>query len=476
MKHFSVVFENTTPLFLGGVDHRIPAEPQSALRVSAIKAELLFWWRAVAFDRIATEFEPADDYANALERLHEYECALFGAPSKEKSGGHGAIVISARWSRHAGPKVIRLPERFSDKNCPENPILRMDGTDEKNSDVVSSGLRYLGYGLMHGFYKKGSHSEGTLLRECISPGAWFKVEISIRQGKYRRFGELDDADPRSLATLETAIEAMGLLGGLGARKRRGWGSLGFVAAGGNSFNPPQSTDEYRTRLQKILSGGKSSGIAYPLSAVARETDIYLGDTGETKPLEALEKIGASYKLYRSWGYSGNGGAPKVDGQQSLKNFKPDHDWFKSGESFWASRAGNGKACEALPERAVFGLPLNFQSVGSPQLSVGADHRDSREKHLGRRASPLFFHVGRVDDGRGTVTYLPAAIFFDNLFLPRNTLRFVKSKGSNVDEVASKQTYSPDSSVIRDYLTGNSARIGATGVRQATFPGKTVKPT
>jgi len=190
-----------------------------------------------------------------------------------------------------------------------------------------------------------------------------------------------------------AIKAFGLLGGLGARKRRGWGSVALLSLEGvHGWTPPTSREDYIEKVKEVL--GKrlpvQSGSNFLMTAFAKETDIRVGIDQNANALKVLNDLGEGFQRYRAWGHNGTAG-----GKPSEMNFKEDHDWYKKTDKFSRER-GN-----YVPERTAFGLPHNYAQNFGVTATGGHD----------RRASPLMFHIHKAAG-----QCFPVAIFFPTQFL------------------------------------------------------------
>lgn len=309
-------FSLNTPLFLGG------AEPQKGppeLRPPSIKGALRFWWRALAWSRCGGD----------LGKIHSAEETIFGAAA----GGQASFLLRVR------PSTGNV--------LPKDQVLQ--GSDGK---AVGIGARYFGFGLMSAF---GANA-GKLTRPCLKAPFEFTVELISR-------------DPLDKSVID-ALKLMGLLGGLGSRTRRGWGSLSLLSLEGTdqTWSAPTGRESYRQALLDVIGNARQCDSEPGYSALWSQTRIEIaGD--DTDPLRLLNTIGEEMIRYRSWGRNGK----ILRGQDSERNFEDDHDWSKNPE--------NGH-----PRRVIFGLPHNY----SKTLGVTAEHCD-------RRASPLLIHVHRLAD-------------------------------------------------------------------------------
>ena len=351
----------TTPMFCGGA-HQERAE----LRPPSFKGVLRFWWRALAWSRLDGD----------LKAIRREEDALFGSAS----GGQARVSIAL-----ATPNE---PTELSSRK-----VLKDAGA------VVGEGARYLGYGVMKAF----GHGAGEISRACLRAPFEFTVRARARGLSVEQSQSLQDA-----------LIAVGLFGGMGTRSRKGYGSLAIRSlrvAGAERWSVPRSTEELLQRIRAFT--GADSPRDWPNFTALSEKTRHLLVTSDTKrPLELLDLIGREFMRYRSWGHNGT-----VLGQPSERNFKDDHDLMK------------GTQRRTHPRRIAFGLPHNY----------GGNHRDQvgpYESGLDRRASPLFIHLHECAGKPAAVlSLLPAR------FLPDGKSD-ISVGGSRVRQRPEEELYGP----------------------------------
>lgn len=318
------------------------------------------------------------------------------------------------------------------------------------------GVNYLGYGLVtiQGNIQTANENGTIPNKSCFAVGEHFVLELLFRK----------DIEGTGVADeIENALKLMGMIGGLGSRKRRGWGSLALLDlkvvenaslrgakpvgddANGEAFTLLVSEENFRTELRNIIALDTTvPADQFPLSAFGKGSKIYLWNEGFDSAFEAMNKLGHGYHLYRGWGHRGrNDAVHKVGGMNAIQNFKPDHDWYTNNKYNWNTTRSTNK----LPERANLGLPLGFQKQRFPNLDV-----DSASP-FGRRASPLMFHIAKIGG-----KYWPVAIWLDNMFLPETG---AGSKGGIKIKICGNggHLFTPDKSVITDYFDGNIRAAG-----------------
>ena len=352
-------FRIVTPMFIGGADQ----SPSDGIRPPSVKGALRFWWRALNWGRFCQNHK---DTAEALCELHEEETQLFGNAAQEKNGkqtgGQGQFLLTVQSDKM----------KCTDKGSVHTKFATHDAA------------RYLGYGLMVPFTSTNRDTNvkkpaGQLDRGCVDEDQRFTVKLLFRDG-------VD-------ATIQEALIALGLLGGLGSRSRHGMGSLSLESLrkeGESVWPTPTSRDAYIKAIHDLLTGKRTATSPPPYTAFGDQArvDVLLE---EDTPYKVLDGFGRGELMYRSWGKN-----EKVLGQLSEKRFKPDHDWGKN-----ISRPAGFH-----PQRVVFGLPHNYGKA--PLTHVNPEKQN-------RRASPLLFHVHALD-GK---TFVGASVLLPATFLPKD---------------------------------------------------------
>ncbi len=367
MKKIQAEFHITTPCFLGS------AGENAELRIPSIKGALRFWWRALSYAQ----------YDGNIRKWSKHEQYLFGSSDRGQSGF-----------------LMRLTESKLGNDIHRHGSYMDHGKD------VGEGVRYLGYGLMKAFGPQA----GALERSCLwnPKGLTFSLNFLARNTDV-----LDEIVP--------AIKILGLLGSVGSRSRKGFGSLTLTRLIGDGISPwhnPANRDEYNRAIRELLSTSGNWEEEPRISAFycgSRIDCLLEGDNA----LDLLNKYGEAMIRYRSWGKNGYILNGKL---HSEKRFSEDHDWFKREKT----------DAQFHPKRAVFGLPHNyFNPEDQERAEVKPQQHD-------RRASPLFFHVHRYGEGN----HAGVALLMRSQFLPDNERIKARNKA-----VPAK----PDWSVLTDFL-------------------------
>ena len=305
MAHITEVrYSVTTPLFCEGMQGGSPE-----VRLPSFKGVLRFWWRALAWAR----------YRGNLKAISEGEAALFGSAEAGQS-----------------PLLMRLEPMTEppETSSARTPLLRRR----------AQGLPYLGYGVID--------IRSRVIRACLMPRFDFTVQMRART--------LTDSQADSL---KDALIAMGTLGAMGARSRKGFGSLSLQSlrmAGEELWRPPATAEGLKDAIVALISASRGAGGLAEYTALGQASRHMLLSHRTHDPLVLLDKLG-----------------------DDLKTSIGEH----------------------LPQRRVaFGLPR-----GS-----GRGRGAAMFRRWDRRASPLFIHIHECG-GRpvAVISFLPGR------FLPEN---------------------------------------------------------
>ncbi len=341
MEKLEATFRVVTPMFISGED---PSKAE--LRLPSIKGALRFWWRALAWERCGGD----------LKTVKEEETKLFGSADTGQSAA-----------------LMRLESNNTPKPLDKGEVLK----DEQR--VVGEGARYLGYGVIEAFASRKRGTEaGQLIRPCLPAPFTFQVEFLLKP----------EVEARLKESLIKAIKLLGLVGGIGSKSRKGYGSLTLTELKhrGETLSVPKDIDSVRAELKDL-----SSEAAFPpFTALSKDTRFIIVEGNKNdSPLSLLDRIGREMVFYRSWGKN-----RQVLGRPSERNFQADHDLMK----------GPGSDIE-YPRRVAFGLPHNYGRERAQQVTPVRNDR---------RASPLFIHIHQSSE---TVRPIATISFIPSTFLP-----------------------------------------------------------
>jgi CRISPR-associated protein Cmr1 len=404
----TATFHVVTPLFLGDAEREA-----TRFSLASLRGALRFWWRAREYPRILAS-KAGGDQNEALRLLQDKERRLFGTAGAEGSAFAAPRVPQRPFDAAAGhERAVDRPhachgqdasttkERLGQsrvlmriKACRLGPSFAKDAElVDGSGQRVGPGARYLGYGLMGAFGARA----GKLDRSCFAAGGTITIELAFRPGT-------SEDDRKSCVA---ALRLLGLLGGLGARSRRGFGSLSLAGLdgeltdldAGSAWQAPQTRAEYHAALDSLLPQQLDQALP-PFTAFSGLSRIEIVHEG-ADPLQVLDHVGKMMQRYRAWGFRG-----QINGEPSERNFERDHDWSK--------RPADPAFRSYVPQRAAFGLP---HSYGKP-LSVVPAAAQAGD----RRASPLLIHIHRLGDRYiAVLSLLPAE------YVPGNRVKWGQGK-------------------------------------------------
>jgi CRISPR-associated protein Cmr1 len=343
MKTLEATYRIVTPMFIGDGD----AEQKATdLRPPSIKGALRFWWRALNWK---TYLQQADgNMAEALRQLHEQEGKLFGLAAREEKnrqlGGQGCFLLQVTQQPKLNPK---------DTSWPEN----------------NTGSGYLGFGLMKsGSAEKGNeqpHREALLEK---SQRSQFSLSLSFKP----------NTPQADINHLEETLKVWGLLGGLGGRARRGFGSVSLLSLKHNNHQLESFDDslpQYRYKINELLNKYCDIQEYPPYSALSQHSRFEIITEPKREAREAHSVAGNAYKNHR-------GQPSELRGAQKIP----------------------------------FGLPLQ---------NVDEDNR---------RSSPLFFHIHPLSDGNfvAGVLYLPAEFHYRSEYQQSDLMAFYQPVAAFLD--------------------------------------------
>lgn len=368
----------TTPLFGSGADKVTPE-----LRLPSFKGVLRFWWRALAWSRLQGD----------LAAVQMEEDLLFG------SAGGGQSRLAMRLAMRDDPAPVTLGQTLKVTT---------------GNRIVGEGARYLGYGVMEAFASGGRGTVAVrLTRACLAAPFEFGVHMRLRERG------LSGEQQQSVCA---ALIALGTLGSMGSKSRKGYGSLtlkSLVVDGQEKWQAPGTTAGLATAIRDLPRCGDPATLP-EFTALTPGSRHVLVSSETNEALELLDLVGRELVRYRSWGHNGN-----ILGRQivSEQQFKDDHDLMK--------RVPQDR--NAHPRRVAFGLPHNYgPGPGNQVRPAGLG--------LDRRASPMFIHLHRCGDKPvAVVSFLPAR------FLPSGD--GINVGGRNVPQAPEADLYKP----IHDFL-------------------------
>lgn len=360
LKRLSFDVEVLTPAFVGGHEPR-KLDEYTPLRPHTVRGLLRWWFRAAA----GALMWPADDSDSArrlvISELRKAESALFGDTDRASN----VVVLPP-------PELDRARRRTVAKPDPKR----------------SPGLRYLGYGLFE------DSKDPEAIHPHATPGAG---PISITLGLRREVA----GAPELLGAI---IWLWTNLGGLGARSRRGYGSLRLAKAD-SSLNVPRNLIEQPstpTELVQQLQAGIAWATQVFLDHLPKFTSFPLqrAPGGPHPELRTLYGIAGNDSIVALAGMFSSGNEAMERMGRLFQNFRstlernqlgmpPLADYFAVKNSITSRRPPSSL------ERAAFGLPLPFyfRSLQGAKATFQPENAD-------RLASPLLLRIHALKTGAG----------------------------------------------------------------------------
>lgn len=353
MKRLTVTYSIVTPMFLGDASQKC-----TGFRVPSLKGALRFWWRALVWSKIQREHQ---NLGAALRDLHRREGDLFGCAAGEESSAQSRVLLSAELERLT--------------TTPSNQLL----APRTASDRVD-GIGYL-------------MGQGLRERDALNPTS-IRVKVLFRTGT-----SIDQREE-----VERALMVLGLLGGLGSRARRGFGSLALEAIEDDTrldFKVPTKVATYQQVLADLISIAATT--PPPFSAFAAASRIDLSVSGKSAN-SVLASVGKNMR----------------EARQNLEN-----------DNTWARLAADNKQPTQPPERSIFGLPLGFY-FNKDGAKVLVEPNTQQSQKMDRRASPLLIHIHAFPDEIEEQRFAAVQTFLPAQFLPRDIgirVKRIKGEGS-----------------------------------------------
>lgn len=261
MEKLTVTLKTVTPLFLGGADGKTPE-----LRAPSIKGAMRFWWRAI---------KGMDD----IKKLHDEENKIFGGTGEGE--GRSRVIV----------RVIRSLNTMSGEGEGRSGVKEEEMFERVNEELI----------LPH---------KGNWKKPAFKAGKEFKIEISFTV----------DKEILTLEQFKNLFILIVLLGGLGRRSRRGFGSLIITKINDEDYIPKYGLSDILHLLNSLNNNYKldkdkivlcrNANAAYPFIG-----EIQIGEKGVDKYETLLVRIGNATsnirKKYKaqanSLGFAGNNG-------------------------------------------------------------------------------------------------------------------------------------------------------------------------
>jgi CRISPR-associated protein Cmr6 len=355
--------------YLGGADW----SKDATLRVSAIRGQLRWWWRAMHAGFLS------------VDELRKLESAIWGSTSQSS-----AVAMSLK--------------------CIENPKLGSTSFDQQ----TQSGLVYLSYGM-------NPDNKRPEARKWLEGGKW---ELGMR---FRRTTFVKTKDSKISLTDEdvkkqilAALWMLGQYGGVGAKCRKGFGSLSIEGSFDALGDTVMDSGAFETSIQghnkeirnKIGAAAEFSSAMVQSPAIFHPRTIRgekhapVGNNLANQVVMAFNRLGEHYKAFATSlkhqpKKAGLGLPRKIDGPKEDPNprqesrmretgeqHKPPQYLLKDGATTVNSTEG-GKIRYASPlhfhvakkEGSIIVRWIGIPAVSLPTLDAHANFLDEVNRHL-----------------------------------------------------------------------------------------------
>jgi CRISPR-associated protein Cmr1 len=370
--------EFVTPCFLAG------AAGQPEWRAASIRGQLRWWFRAVA----------GGCWNGDLDRVRREEDLLFGSTESKSLLQVQAFAAPASSGLPLGKALSadEIARLWGDESPETRQRLRIRGNGH---EFNSNPIQYLGF--------------GPISLGSIRP--YFPAEspatFKLRWGPRKRGAE-------TRTVFDKALWAWLNLGGIGAKTRKGFGSLRCMEPNA-MYHAPASRKDLEDGVKSLLREVRSFEQEPAWTHFSSRSRILISARAARSWSDAMECLGAwMIGFRRRYGFPGDS---RTLGALPLAN--RDYEWA----------APNGRHLrEAVPDRAGFGLPLPFRRnvdgrARGETVTWGWEENEHEDQDA-RRASPLLLHVAKLGSNFYPVlTYLPSA------FLPEGArLKFKDHPG------------------------------------------------
>ncbi len=339
--------EVLTPIFGGGVaidGTQKPIDPRTPIRVSAIRGQLRFWWRAT---------NPAG--CTTVDELRIAEKRLFGAARLSDEDDVGALSLSV----HAQPTTKNLV-LFQEKEVSRTLL---------GGDREAQGIAYGAFALRD---KKPFTRHGTITEVTR------RLELHVTVPKAE---ELQDQ-------LACALWAWANFGGVGGRTRRGFGSVNLVAREGV---PSHVTFDLKKGWERY--SGRFAPRPWPTIPLSFEFAVVQRRASGSSALLALEELLRTLQRLRQGAEVGRR-ERNPHTKRPGRSYWPEPDSVRKLRRQSAPQHRDPVTRTGEYPRAAFGTPLIIQFGDEGEKAGEPNSSTVNPKGKKRLASPLVLRVAR----------------------------------------------------------------------------------
>lgn len=443
-------YELITPLFGGGVEPTKP-DPITIVRVTEIRGQLRFWWRAIRGGQFGSD-------AQGLQSMKLVESAIWGAASTNERPSPSQVQI-----------IIKNPA----------------SGDPRKYSLFEPELQYAAFPLQKG--------DKEVLQDVA-----FTLQLSFpRSAKFINEDDKETVLDEVEAEVNAALWAWETFGGLGARTRRGFGAIGCLSKNDGESSAltsaTHSAKDVKAKLVEELSKHMKDEKGWPKDVphLSRNGFNYRVTGIQRSEREAWKKLIGELKRFRQQ-------RPEkefeimVDGRpKTVKEFGRSHwpeadairnytgQWVKAGQK--KPKRGSKTHPGHVPDpknsgkfpRAVFGLPIVFHfKDNTPKGDSWGKDDDPRDVVLAleshdRLASPLILRPLCISEGQ----YVGLAVLLEGGLWPEdfccndtNLILMEKDDGTAAyiaEDLEAELVVGSEADAIKEFPSGKSLLRGGT---------------
>jgi len=379
--------ELITPAFLAGADQERASDCE--LRAATMRGLLRWWWRTLHAGYLD------------LRTLRRLEAAIWGDTHQSGAVKLRVQPLEVTPVRYARNKVVILEREQKD-----SPY----GIPGEQPDKVTQGIWYLAYGMDEPVSgpargkrpQQGKQSRRRKQRFYVQPGARWLIQITAKPTRFvANADELSD-NPAAyrqapsisaeavLAQAQAALWLLSNFGGIGARSRKGFGSLNVARglAGWDLALCRQMASDLRQSLALPDSFDESRVVSPALDYMLTSGTVRFG---WQNVWAVIDQIGFAYQTY-------------------TKRYK--HQTRKLALGL-PRRLGPPALGKYFHPRGPLRLIWQQMRVRERRQHGRRRASSAMPREVLRHASPVHIHVGRDADGG----YVVSAVAFPSAYLP-----------------------------------------------------------
>lgn len=409
-----LTYQVITPLYLGGFAAREPASNRGHWRADRQKAEATTKQERLRLARDAEEIG-VEPFVSMWRWW--FRALIGGVVGTSDTGLEDLRKLEHEWFGGIGKSV--QPLRFTVARADRNKLQAMACDESRGARAWAS---YLGFGVNGEKVNIGT-------RENPDRIPTRHPRFAVTQGSITLRIVANDTD---WAVLEKVIRVSAELGALGARQRRGLGSLQLTSIGEDDVSCEPGSElmrgasEVQTFLRKRLNLTERGGEVDPTFPVLQETCCRVKDSRSFRSAsDALVAIRNQLRIDRAGndetvpsqglclGTSGVGWRQRINGGHIPANTsRGGHPYWKGRDHDAAALAGQGAS---VAQNVIFGLPIPYPTFNHLMVNAFLDDKDVR------RPSPLMFRVRKREDG-----FFVRILLMRSRFLPLGATVMAKS--------------------------------------------------